>query len=255
MKTKTIRVAALPLAMLVPLFAGACADSSTSSVSAPRDAGSMEAHSGAHGGQMAALPDGEYEANLHVLNARAQQPLDPDQADGARGVARGKAYFTIKNGQFTAMVSAMGLEPNMIHPQHIHAAATCPSSSADVNGDGFVDVIEGVPFYGPILIPLDNNLASQALGTFPTAVGIKGLLDYRATASLAALLADLNAPDPDPTDAVVKLNGAPLALETRHVVLHGVDANTPLPSTVATLPGLPAYLTLPVACGEIRLVR
>jgi len=55
--------------------------------------------------------------------------------------------------------------------------------------------------------------------------------------------------------AVIKLNGAPLALESRHVVLHGVDAATPLPSSVASLPGLPAYLTLPVACGEIRQVR
>ena len=61
--------------------------------------------------------------------------------------------------------------------------------------------------------------------------------------------------DPDPADAVIKLNGAPLALETWHVVLHGVDSATPLPSSVASLPGVPAYLTLPVACGEIRRVR
>jgi hypothetical protein len=38
-------------------------------------------------------------------------------------------------------------------------------------------------------------------------------------------------------------------------VLHGVDAATPLPSTVASLPGVPAFLTLPVACGEIRRVK
>jgi len=84
---------------------------------------------------------------------------------------------------------------------------------------------------------------------------VRGLLRYASSTSLAALLADLNAPDPDPTDAVVKLGGAPLALESRHVVLHGVDASTVLPSSVASLPGLPAYLTLPVACGEIRRIR
>jgi hypothetical protein len=38
-------------------------------------------------------------------------------------------------------------------------------------------------------------------------------------------------------------------------VLHGVDASTVLPCSVASLPGLPAYLTLPVACGEIRRIR
>jgi hypothetical protein len=139
----------------------------------------------------------------------------------------------------------------MIHPQHVHAADRCPPASADVNHDGFVDVLEGVPFYGPILIPLDDDLASQAAGAFPTASGRRGVLDYHASTSFGALLADLNAPDPDPTDAVVKLGGAPLALETRHVVLHGVDPSTPLPPTVASLPGVPAYLTLPVACGEI----
>jgi len=253
MTRSTIRIAALPLAALVPLFA-ACADNSPSTVNAPAGA-SMASHSMVHGDQADALPDGDYEADLHVLNAGVQEHLDPDRADGARGVTRGKAFFTVKNGEFTAVVSAMGVEPNMIHPQHIHAAASCPPASADVNGDGFVDVIEGVPFYGPILIPLDDNLASQAAGAFPTAVGIQGLLNYTATTSLTALLNDLNAPDPDPTDAVVKLNGAPLALETRHVVIHGVDAHTPLPPTVASLPGVPAFLTLPVACGEIRRIR
>jgi hypothetical protein len=243
------RLALLPFALIAPLFA-ACSDSTSSGVS-PTDA-LPNRSTAAHGMD---LPDGEYEANLHVLNAAAQNGQDPDRADGALGVARGKATFTIRNGEVVAMVSAEGLESGMIHPQHIHSAAACPPSSADVNHDGYVDVIEGVPFYGPILIPLDSDIGSQATGTFPTATGVRGILDYVASTPLATLLADLNAPDPDPADAVVKLNGAPLALETRHVVLHGVDAATALPSTVASLPGLPAYLTLPVACGEIRRVK
>ena len=193
-----------------------------------------------------------YVANLSVLNARAQTNLDPDPADGAHGVAHGKATFTIAGGNFSAAVDAAGAEPGMIHPQHIHAADRCPTAAADVNNDGFVDVIEGLPFYGAILIPLDSDVGSQAVGTFPTASGPKGLLAYSATTPLATLLADLNATDPNPADAVVKLGGAPLALETRHVVLHGVDVNTFLPPSVASLPGLPAQLTLPIACGEIR---
>lgn len=243
------RLAMLPLALVAPIFI-ACMDGSPSDI-APTNAlpdRSASSHD-------AGLPDGDYEANLHVLNAAAQNGQDPDRADGARGVARGKATFSVRNGMVTAMVSADGLESGMIHPQHVHAAAACPPAAADVNKDGYVDVIEGVPFYGPILIPLDSDLGSQATGSFPTATGVRGTLEYAASTPLATLLADLNAVDPNPADAVIKLNGAPLALETRHVVLHGVDAATPLPSTVASLPGLPAYLTLPVACGEIRKVR
>ncbi|HEX6534607.1 MAG TPA: hypothetical protein VF041_08415 [Gemmatimonadaceae bacterium] len=201
-----------------------------------------------------ALPDGEYVAELHPLNARVQNALDPDRADGALGVAHGKAFFTVRNGQFTARVEANGLEPDMPHAQHIHTATRCPPASADVNGDGIVDVVEGVPFYGPILVPLDDDLALQGAGAFPTATGRRGTIHYQASVALDALLADLNAPDPNPADAVVKLNGAPLALETRHVVIHGVDIHTFLPPSVATLGTAPAQATLPVACGAIRKI-
>jgi hypothetical protein len=146
-------IAQLPFAVMAPIFA-ACSDSG-SSAAPPTDA--LLIRSASH--QMD-LPDGEYEASLHVLNAAAQNGQDPDRADGARGVARGKATFTIRNGEVVAMVSAEGVESGMIHPQHIHSAAKCPPSSADVNHDGYVDVIEGVPFYGPILIPLDRRRCS-----------------------------------------------------------------------------------------------
>jgi hypothetical protein len=243
---KAIRLAVLPFALVAPLIAGACSDSSSSALtptSAATDRGGMASH------DAAGLPDGDYEANLHPLNPGVQEHSD------VRGVAHGKAYFSVRHGQFTATVNAEGVRQGMIHPQHIHSAANCPPASADVNHDGFVDVIEGVPFYGPILIPLDDNLSSQASGTCPTASGVRGLLRYMSSTSLSALLADLNAPDPDPTDAVIKLGGAPLGLEARHVVVHGVDASTALPSSVASLPGVPAYLTLPIACGEIRRIR
>lgn len=138
----------------------------------------------------------------------------------------------------------------MIHPQHIHAPAAFPPPSGDVNGDGFVDVIEGVPFYGPILVPLDSDLSTQAAGDFPCVHNHGGALQYREATGLDAMLSDLNALDPEPNDAVVKLGGSPLDLSGRHVVLHGVALDTPLPATVASLGNLPAQLTLPIACGE-----
>lgn len=204
---------------------------------------------GAMAGMDHSAPAGMQDGEIYTANL---QPLNPGV--GYRDV-KGQAKFQIVNGQFVAMDEAVGAQPGMIHPQHIHAAAQCPPASADVNHDGYVDVIEGLPFYGAILVPLDSDLSSQAAGTFPFVGNNGGALTYRQSSSLTAFLADLNAPDPDPSDAVVKLDGAPLNLASRHIVLHGVALDTPLPSTVASLPGLPAQLTLPIACGEITRVK
>ncbi len=122
------------------------------------------------------------------------------------------------------------------HAQHIHAGTACPTRANDTNGDRIVDLVEGVPVYGAVLISLDADLANLAGGTFPEASGRKGFLDYDALSSVAALEAAI---------------GGPLHIETRHVVLHGVAADTNLPGTVQ--PPNPALL--PVACGEIRRVQ
>lgn len=186
-----------------------------------------------------------YVANLHPLNARVQNALDPDPRT-PRGVARGKAYFRVVEGELRAVVNVSGAEaadgeafPEGLHAQHIHAADRCPPMSADANGDGIVDVLEGVPFYGPILVPLDGQIGNTTseIPSFPVAMGPFGRYDYEAAAPLATLI-----------DAI----GEPLDLANRHVVIHGVDLDTPLPATVQTLGGLPPQITLPVACGELR---
>ena len=233
-------MAALGLALAI--VAIAC--SGGKSAVAPTAAADLGASS--HGAEQgaSAVASGQG-AQIYMADLK---PLNPQVGFGS---VRGQARFQIVNGMFVAMDEATNVQPGMIHPQHIHAAAACPPPSADVNHDGYIDVIEGVPFYGPILVPMDSDLTNQAAGTFPFVDNQGGALHYHASASLSAFLADLNAPDPDPSDAVVKLNGAPLNLPGRHVVVHGVALDTPLPSTVASLPGLPAQLTLPVACGEI----
>lgn len=188
-----------------------------------------------------------YVAELHPLNPRIQRTLDPDPRT-PHGVAEGKAYFRVEGGVLHAIVNVRGAEPadaafpEGLHPQHIHEASRCPTQSADVNGDGIVDVIEGLPFYGPIMIPLDADLAdtSSQVPTFPLASGARGAYRYTADAPVAALEAAL---------------GHALDLASRHVVVHGVDLATPLPATVQTLPGVPAQLTLPIACGELHEVR
>lgn len=186
-------------------------------------------------------PDGEtFRAELSTMNSQVA------------GSASGQASFRIVDGDFEARVDASGLAPDMLHPQHIHAAESCPPPSADENGDGFVDVVEGLPFYGAILVPLDGDLSSQAAGNpggFPTA-DASGAVSYRTSADLQQMLSDLRAEDPNPDDPRVKLSGD-LSLPERTVVLHGVPEDTDLPESVQSIAGLPAHLTLPVACGEI----
>lgn len=229
----------LVLALGVATLA-ACSDRSTpSDATAPMSASEHAA---------APLREGAlYVAELHPLNPRVQNALDPDHRT-PRGVTGGKAYFRVVNGELAAVVDVSGAEPadgafpEGLHPQHIHEADRCPTMADDANGDGIVDVIEGLPRYGPIMIPLDNDLAdtSSQVGGFPLASGPRGTYHYTAGAGVAAVETAL---------------GHPLGLSTRHVVIHGVDLATPLPASVQSLPGLPAQITLPIACGEVREAR
>ena len=199
-----------------------------------------------------------------ATNARAQgtpdvqvftSDLTPLNAfvDG-QGPVSGQAKIMVRGDAITVMVHARGLSAGP-HAMHIHAGDMCPPAGADTTHDGLIDVVEGVPFYGLILVPLDSNIDSQAAGTFPSA-NAGGALNYMATGSLSAMLADLHAPDPNPNDAVAKLApGEALNLAMRHIIIHGVAASTPLPATVQTLPGAPATATLPVACGEIMQMK
>jgi len=236
------RLTSLAILAITAAIAG-CSDQPASEPTGPAlgAAGSMQ-----HG--FANLREGAvYEAELTPLNPGIQKTLDPDPRT-PQGVAQGKAFFRVINGELRAVVDVNGTEPadgafpEGLHPQHIHEADRCPTMQADVNGDGIVDVIEGVPFYGPIMIPLDADLAdtSSQIPSFPRGMGDRGSYRYAASAPVAAIEAAL---------------GHPLSLATRHVVIHGMDLATPLPSTVASLPGVPAQLTIPIACGELREVR
>lgn len=248
------------------VLASACADRAPTTPATPAapalDRGGMEAMGAMAGaGDQMKLQEGAlYVAELKPLNPRVQQQMDPDPETG-RGVTRGKAYFRVTNGMLHAVVDVAGAEPadaafpEGLHPQHIHASSQCPTASADTNGDGIVDVIEGLPFYGPILVPLDADLANLGFElSFPFGQGERGTYHYEASASVAAIDAALTTAFPN-----VAANHS-LDLATRHVVIHGVDLATPLPSTVQTLnfpdgSPIPPQLTLPVACGEIHLVR
>ncbi len=154
--------------------------------------------------------------------------------------ASGVAAIRVKGDDIRVHIRVRGVTAETLHPQHIHAGPMCPSMQDDQNGDGFLDVIEGLPKYGPILVSLDSDINSfEDSLDFPVA-NSNGSYRYREEASKSHLEAELQ---------------EALNLADRHVVIHGINPEDPLPASVQSLPGLPAWATLPVACGELHRLR
>ena len=143
----------------------------------------------------------------------------------------GKATITVENNTLTVNIWAEGLEPNMVHPQHIHGFkannrnSTCPAPSDDKNGDGLVDLVEGLPSYGPVLLEL-----YLPVDEFPKA-DADGKIHYERTFSLGEVEFE------EEGQVISYADLKPL--QNRAIVLHGM-----------TVDG--EYIaTLPVACGMI----
>lgn len=135
-----------------------------------------------------------------------------------------------------------------MHLGHIHGftsdkASTCPPSNADINGDGVIDLIETEPYAGTTLIPFNGDPVGLKIksDTYPVA-DKNGVLTYEKTVSL------------DKLDAAIKkeYHINKLSLENRVIFIHGVPEGKSLPGSVKSLPGVPAYVTVPIACGEIK---
>jgi hypothetical protein len=199
------------------------------------------------------------------LGLLALGACDSDDVTGVITLQEYSGLFEILNGSavagvtdlrlddtenlFEVSVEAGALDPGITHAQHIHAGATCPTMADDANGDGFVDVVEGLGNYGGILLPLDSDFSTQAGGEYPEA-DAEGVLDYLNASAYDAAIASLTPEDDDP---FVELDGGFLP-GTRTVVLHGVADTMALPETVQTLEGMSRQATLPVACAELERV-
>ncbi len=163
----------------------------------------------------------------------------------------GKAQFAIKGDKLTVRINVANAPPNTVHWQHIHGfvngdEAKCPTDTADVNGDGIIDLIETAPASGTTMIPLNANpVAMDVTGKGYPKASSDGTYMYQKTLSLKALKGAF----------AKQFNGQKLDLADRVVFIHGVPSNTKLPASVSSLPGAPAQVTIPIACGQITAVH
>jgi hypothetical protein len=150
----------------------------------------------------------------------------------------------------------------MLHVQHIHGRFNDDGSvrdtvsptlaSADSNGDGVVQLLEGVPFYGPIVMSLfDETDTDNGFMGFPAVTDDGyGTFAFNARYDLNSTGAFSGTFGPDDL----------LPLDMREIVIHGAFLSPGLGGVgneadddpLIKFGGYSAFV--PVAAGEIRLV-
>jgi Ca2+-binding RTX toxin-like protein len=152
-------------------------------------------------------------------------------------------------------VLAENLTPDAAHAQHIHGAfdedgdpanSRTPTLPDDADGDGFVEVLEGVPAYGDILLPLIDEDGMSPMAD------ARGQLSYIQSFDLTDMD---NLKSPVTGNQYDMEDLMPLAL--REIVLHGQNVESGYgEGTDGEIDGTQdGYVgILPVASGEITKI-
>lgn len=161
-----------------------------------------------------------FEAELHAVNHHGAGEVDLKQ---------------FKN-KLRVKLEADGLDGG-IHLAHIHglqqAQNECPDATFDVDHNGFVDIAEGLPAYGPVQITLSNGLSDVGRD-----------LKYRR------MFATLD--DGQPISALGNL-------DQYAIVVHGVDLDGDGVATNPDVDGDSAAdpddneISMPALCGTIEM--
>lgn len=169
----------------------------------------------------------------------------------------GTAVVTLDGDKIDVIVGGANVDPSMVHMGHIHKGSRCPDQNLDDrNGDGIIDVMEGFPAYGPILVDFGADISSLAAaqnGGDPM-TDAKGILSYHGTGSYSSMLKDLRTRPSLPANTGVgdlDTNEA-FDLANTVIVIHGIDKATPVPNTLQTLMGQSVRETLPILCGRLQ---
>lgn len=188
--------------------------------------------------------DGLYQAKFVTLNPQVN------------GTIPGSFTFYRKDDRVMIYGRLFAGYPKAWHQQYIHIGSRCPTAQDDLNGDGFIDIVEARKVLGKIIIPLDSDPGSQASGArfFPLG-DLSGSYHYERVVSFKRLFRDLKAPDKNPDDEIMKLQpDQGFSIEGRAVIVHGVADTVEFPETVQSAGRFQAYQTLPIACGVFRKV-
>ncbi|MGB3292158.1 MAG: PEP-CTERM sorting domain-containing protein [Phormidesmis sp.] len=150
------------------------------------------------------------------------------------------------SGTLTVTTNATGLEPNQDHVQHIHglfsssgeiADSMTPTIANDSDGDGFVELGEGAPVYGPIILPLATINTPDGSASVTTTYDLSdpSVFGTNRATNQPFTAADL------------------MPLTFREIVIHGRTVAAGIGSgTPGEVNGDGGYLAvLPVAAGEI----
>jgi hypothetical protein len=177
----------------------------------------------------ASAASSSYQADLSALNES--------------GVT-GTGMVTLDGTSATVTIEASGLVEGAPHAQHFHIGAqgACPTDADDTDGDGFVSVTEGAPYYGDIgaSLTLDGDTSPDsglAIDRFPTDGNENYSRTFDVSEDVAAAFED----------------------GTAVLVLHGVDkdgSGTYDGDIMSDLdPSLPMEATAPAACGAFAAAQ
>lgn len=203
--------------------------------------------------------DGFYKAEFMTLNSHIA------------GTVPGSVSFTRKEDRLYIYLRLFAGAPKAWHMQAVYTGNRCPTLADDLNGDGFIDILEAQKVVGNVLIPLDSDPSTQMSGrNFYPLGDASGSYHYERIINFQRFFNDLQAADPNPEDNIVKLGpDKGMSLIGKVVMIQGVAQPTPegtvMPegqfpnpqvpeATVATYGRHKNWQTLPIACGIFQKI-